>query len=289
MLPRVYRFACVSAVLLLGLALGPARADDVESVRQKLFEAKKAYDGETQKFRKASADWFDKREEEARVSGNKKLVDQVKAERAAFEKDGETPQAFPVALHAQMRVARDTLDKAYGVAIKDYVRLKADAAAEATEKEQQKLVVESALAFGKRTYVGSLRATNVKVWNNWFEKDVNKYKMDGEAVPHSIFMHPDVRAAAQASFTLTGKPIVFRATVGIPKHEEVQGDSASPLTFEVLGDGVSLWKSKPVAKLDTYETCVVKVEKVKTLTLRVHCPDAHGGAHAVWFAPIVVE
>lgn len=282
------RFACAFAAFAIAVALGPARADDVEGVRQKLFEAKKAYDGEAQKFRKASADWFDKREEEARASGNKKLVDQVKAERAAFEKEGETPQSYPVALHAQMRAARDTLDKVYGVAVKDYVRLKADAAAEATEKEQQKLFVESALMFGRRTYVGSLRATNVKVWNNVFDKNA-KFKMNGDEVSHCIYMHPDGKAAAQANFPLAGRPTVFRATIGIPKHEEGQTDSASPLTFEVLGDGVSLWKSKPVAKLDTYEICTVKIEKVKTLTLRVHCPEHNGWAHSVWFAPIVLE
>jgi hypothetical protein len=282
------RFACAFAVLLLGLALGAARADDVEGVRQKLFEAKKAYDGEVQKFRKASADWFDKREEEARASGNKKLVDQVKAERAAFEKEGETPQSYPVALHAQMRAARDTLDKAYGVAVKDYVRLKADAAAEAAEKERQKIVVESALAFGKRTYVGSLRATNVKVWNNWFEKDVSKYKMDGEVVPHSIFIHPDAKGEGQASFPISGRAIAFRASIGIPKHADPQYNPASPVTFEVWGDGKMLWKSESVTTIDAFQKCTVNIEKVKTLTLRVSCKD-HGWAHGVWFAPIVAE
>ena len=64
---------------------------------------------------------------------------------------------------------------------------------------------------------------------------------------------------------------------------------ATALTFEVLGDGKSLWKSKPVAKLDMYETCELKIDKVKTLTLRVSCPGPNTFARAMWYEPILVE
>src|SRR5262249_34371633 len=148
------------------VALCPARAEDAEDVKKKLFEAKKTYDGEAQKFRKSIADFLDKREEEARKTGNKKLLDQTKAERTAFEKQGELPEVFPMTTHAQMKAARANLDKAYTTAVKYYVRAKDDSTAEALEKEQQKFFVDSALLFGKRTYVATLRAFNVIALEN---------------------------------------------------------------------------------------------------------------------------
>ena len=58
-------------VALLGLAAvavaaAPAPADDKETVRENLFQAKKDYDAEAAKFRKAAAELFDKREDSAR-------------------------------------------------------------------------------------------------------------------------------------------------------------------------------------------------------------------------------
>src|SRR4051812_17918772 len=105
--------------VLLGLCpalLLPARADDVEGVREKLFQAKKEYDGEVQKFRKAIGEVFDKKEEDARKTGNKKLVDQVKTERARFEESSDPPAELPPAARTQLATARSALDKAYQAA-----------------------------------------------------------------------------------------------------------------------------------------------------------------------------
>jgi hypothetical protein len=91
------------------------------------------------------------------------------------------------------------------------------------------------------------------------------------------------------SYTLGGKWTVLRATVGVPTIEEKTGNPATGLIFEVLGDGKSLWKSEPVTVIDTFQTCAVKVEKVKTLTLKVHCPGANFWARSVWFEPVLIE
>ena len=97
MTPRPPRFLCAFVFVALAVGLCPARADDADAVKEKLFQAKKAYDGETQKFRAAVAELLDKREEDARKAGNKKLVDQVKGEREKFEKGGELPASVPPA------------------------------------------------------------------------------------------------------------------------------------------------------------------------------------------------
>jgi hypothetical protein len=71
---------------MCGIGLCAAPADDAEMVKEKLFQAKKEYDAAVQKFKKAITELLDKREDDARKKGDKKLVDQIKAERDAFEK-----------------------------------------------------------------------------------------------------------------------------------------------------------------------------------------------------------
>jgi uncharacterized protein (TIGR03067 family) len=130
--PHCFLIALFTGVLALGLS--SVQADDAEAVKEKLFQAKKAYDVEVQKFKKAV---LDKREDTARKGGDKKLVDQIKAEREAFEKNGEIPSMIPPNVREPVNAARMKLDKAYSTAVKEYLRLKMDDAADATEKEQQ--------------------------------------------------------------------------------------------------------------------------------------------------------
>jgi len=81
----------------------------------------------------------------------------------------------------------------------------------------------------------------------------------------------------------------FKASVGIPTMGDRTAIPGSALTFEVLGDGKSLWKSKPINKRDVFEECEISLDKVKVLTLRVHCPGVNDWADGVWFEPFVVE
>jgi hypothetical protein len=285
------RLLCIVPLLLLAFGLCPAQADDAEMVKEKLFQAKKDYDAEVQKFKKAVSEMLDKREEDARKKGDKKQVDQIKAEREAFEKTGESPQMVTNSIREPVTAGRKKLDKAYASAVKEYLRLKMDDAAGATEKEQQEFNFSSVILYGKRTFVSSLKPFNIRAVDDKayaFEKDSDKYKMNGEVIPHSLFTHPDGNGEASVSYTLAGKMAAFRTSIGIPRHEDGQGDPASPVTFEVLGDGKSLWKSEQVTKIDTFQTCTIKVEHVKTLTLQVHCGDFRR-AHAVWFGPIAFE
>lgn len=89
---------------------------------------------------------------------------------------------------------------------------------------------------------------------------------------------------------MAGKWTAFRVTVGVPKIEANAQPPATPLTFEVVGDGgKSLWKSEPVTELDTFQTCELNVTKVKVLTLIVHCPGPNNWAQSVWFEPVLME
>lgn len=122
---------------MLAISLCTAQADDAESIKEKLFQAKKTYDSETQKYKKSVEEWLDKREGVARAAGDKKAVDQIKTEREAFLKDGGVSQALPAAMKQQLATARTNLDKSYSTAVKEYLILKDDAAAGAIEKDQK--------------------------------------------------------------------------------------------------------------------------------------------------------
>ena len=289
---RPSRFVCAFAFVAFVFGLCPARAEDAESVKEKLLAAKKEFDGEVQKFRTAVTDALDKRMADARKAGNRKLVDQIKADRERFEQTGEFPADCPKAALTQIGAARAKLDKAYSAAIRDLIKLRADTAAEVVEKEQQKVLVEYALQFGKKSYLVALKPHDVKVPNNWFSTNgtINnvKIKTDGEFVPHSIFLHPPDKGTSQVKYALDGKWVALRATVGAPTMEDNNQDP-SAMTFEVLGDGKSLWKSEPVTKIDTFQTCTVRVEKVRVLTLQVHSHDKAMWTRAVWFEPVLVE
>jgi hypothetical protein len=137
----VPRLLCVFPAVILAVGLCSARADDAEAVKEKLFQAKKTYDAEVQKYRKSIDDLLDKREDLARIAGDKKSVDQIKAEREAY-KEGVVPAMLPTAIKQQLATARSNLDKAYTTAIKEYVRLKEDSAAEAVEKEQKEFAAD---------------------------------------------------------------------------------------------------------------------------------------------------
>jgi hypothetical protein len=285
--PRHYLLALLTGILSAGLC--SARADNAEMLKEKLFQAKKDYDAQLLKFKKAITDLLDKREENARKKGDKKILDQIKVERDAFEKTGESSQVIPNAIREPMSAARAKLDKAFAATIKELIRLKQDDAAGATEKEQREFQLSSAIMFGKKTYLSSLNPSSVRALESKgysFEKDTDRFKMNGEVVPHSIFTHPDNNGESSVSYSLQAKYTILRAAVGIPNR--TQPVPASPVTFELLGDSKSLWKSEPVTNLDTFQDCTISVDKIKTLTLRVRCQN-NGHAHAVWFGPIVIE
>jgi hypothetical protein len=117
------------------LACGFAAAADEDPVRSKLDDAKAAYDSEMEKFEASVDEWLDKREESARKDGNKKLVDQVKAERQAFNEHGELPKDLPTTIRRKATLARLALESAYTTAIKEFTKASRDDDASAAERE----------------------------------------------------------------------------------------------------------------------------------------------------------
>jgi hypothetical protein len=288
-----------ASALFLAIGVCFARDDGAEAVKEKLFQAKKEYDAAEQKFKKSVSDWLDKREEKVRKDSDIKMLEQVKVERSAFDARQELPSMLPQAVRDPIIAARIKLDKAYVTAEKEFVKLKMDDAYEATEKERQQFYLNSAMAYGKKAYVSSLKHFDVKgCWRDSFDntgtfydgvKSKDKIEVNGEPVPHSLFVHPTSKSFSQVRYPLGGKWTFFHASAGVPKIKDGQADPSSELRFEVIGDDKSLWKSEPVTKKDEFQICTVKVEKVKTLTLRVHCAAGDTNARAFWIEPVLVE
>lgn len=125
----------LTVVCVFAAAVASARAAD-DPTKDKLDKAKTAYDEQTEKSRAALIKRLQDREEAARKEGNKKLVDQVKAEREAFESRGELPKTVPTTGYVrESKQARIALEAAYAAAIKEYTKAKKDDEAAVVEKE----------------------------------------------------------------------------------------------------------------------------------------------------------
>jgi hypothetical protein len=102
--------------------------------------------------------------------------------------------------------------------------------------------------------------------------------------PNGLGTHPPANGYAAARYRLDGQVEWFKAAVAL---NDSCVRALSPATFEVLGDGKSLWKSKPVAQMKTKEECDVPLTGVEVLELRVHPQGDHLNVHAVWLDPRV--
>jgi hypothetical protein len=122
------------AIVFLTGAVGLMRAEDKDPIKDKLLAAKAAYDKEMEQYHKQTTDWLNKREEQARKDGNKKLLDQVKLERKAFEETGELPSTAPVTFKQKHDRAKKAMDAAYAEAVKAYTKAKKDDEAASVEE-----------------------------------------------------------------------------------------------------------------------------------------------------------
>jgi hypothetical protein len=121
----------------------------------------------------------------------------------------------------------------------------------------------------------------------WREKlgDNERISFNGVRSPNAIFMHPEPQSFASVTYDLKNPYTVFRAKAHIVSRHRQQGNPVTPLTFEVLGDGKTLWKSKPLTKKGQSRACEVKITGVRVLELRVNCPGPHDWAWSVWIEP----
>src|SRR6185503_3006360 len=114
-----------------------AHAADVDPIRERLEKAKATYESRLEALRKDVLAVLDKSENQARQVPDKKRIDEIKAQRTAFQSTGQLPSPMSPQLQARIRGARSALEKEY-LAVRDaYLKAKQDDRADAVEKELQ--------------------------------------------------------------------------------------------------------------------------------------------------------
>src|SRR5690606_5748821 len=100
--------------------------------------------------------------------------------------------------------------------------------------------------------------------------------------PHGIFLHPAANATAKITFELAEK---YRSVSGAAAlNDSANGPALTPLTMRIVGDGRTLWTSKPIRSPGDAEQFQLDVAGITRLELQVQCPGNDGRAHAAWFA-----
>ena len=263
-------------------------ADPKAEILKKLDDAKSDYKLIEAAHLKSIEKSLDALEEAARKDGSKQAVEVAKQRRESYKLWGEFPTTVP---RTAMVEARGRLVKAYDEASRELIKAKADEEAAKLEKEYHHFLVESGVLAGKYSYLTKLKPFDLKTFKDGFASGSAKNPVPFKGFPcvHSIFHHANSKDTVRASYPLMGKWQMLRTTVGLPRHNETTPHPGGELTFEVLGDGKSLWKSNPVGKNGEFQQCEVSVAKVKVLTFVVHCPGLNYNAHSVWYEPILID
>ena len=64
---------------------------------------------------------------------------------------------------------------------------------------------------------------------------------------------------------------------------------ASPLTFRIVGNGRTVWKSQPLQAHGVTGTFQARMEHVKKLELIVECPGDYSFCGATWIDPVLTK
>jgi hypothetical protein len=127
------------------------------------------------------------------------------------------------------------------------------------------------------------------------EKGTTPITVAGIASPKGLGMHPPFPfrdAWASAKYRLGKKGVTFKAAVAINDQRSPFGDNkvfhGGEATFEVIGDDLTLWESKPMNRMKEFQECAVDLVGVEVLELRVRAKGPHLGLHAVWLEPRVL-
>ncbi len=116
----------------------------------------------------------------------------------------------------------------------------------------------------------------------------DRIRVNGKECPNGLSMHALSNTHASVKYKLGKTAHTFTASVALndsaggPGQPPGVGKIPTAVTFEVMGDGKSLWKSKPVDTARKVQECKIDVTGVEVLELRVNCPGSYVNAQAVW-------
>jgi len=109
----------------------------------------------------------------------------------------------------------------------------------------------------------------------------------GQKAVHALSLHPPKNGSSYISYRLDGDYRAFSVEVAI--SDSAHEPSQSPLTFRIVGDSRTLWRSRAIKNKGQSERCEIKVSGIKELRLVVDCPGANAWAFAVWIDPLLTK
>ncbi|MCL6502436.1 MAG: NPCBM/NEW2 domain-containing protein [Pirellulales bacterium] len=111
-------------------------------------------------------------------------------------------------------------------------------------------------------------------------------EIKGTESPHGLVLVPPSSGYSTVSYRLSKRASQFRAEVGIA---DGAGRPATPVAFEVWGDGRRLAGPLAMDRTGVTVAVAVNVARVEVLELRVLCPGDNRNALAVWIEPHVLR
>ena len=100
--------------------------------------------------------------------------------------------------------------------------------------------------------------------------------------PNGLATHPPGRGTITVTYQLGGRYTRF---LGYAALNDSRTSSSSPLTFSIVCDRKTVWRSKPIRARKQPQAFAISVKGVQVLKLKVACPGSVIDAHAVWFEP----
>lgn len=113
----------------------------------------------------------------------------------------------------------------------------------------------------------------------------NSGKVQGKEYPHALSMHPPAKGISYVAYQLDGKCLELKGAAAIWDN----WPSKAIVTFNVIGDGKLLWKSRPLQGAGAGQSFRVSLRGVKALKLVVECPGDNTNATAVWLMPAITR
>lgn len=108
---------------------------------------------------------------------------------------------------------------------------------------------------------------------------------EGEHSEHGIYLHARPSGEAAMTYRLGKRFESFQSDVLIPDMFPHQTEPRTPLVFKVVGDGRTIWQSRPLGRKGEHQPCSVDVTGIDELSLRVDCPGPENWGLAAWVEP----
>jgi len=114
--------------------------------------------------------------------------------------------------------------------------------------------------------------------------EFHKIMVGGEPSPHGLGTHARPNEGGRVAYDIGGKFEHLCGAGALADHSK----SRTAISYEILGDGKSLWRSKSIRSSGIRLPFDVDVRGVHLLELVVHCPGHNHSACAVWVKPALL-